>query len=83
MNNDLQNTTQKNKDRETQTPLKTGGELKCSGRVISFCSTCSTQCVTFVTNLVISHEQGKEQIMITTKGHIYSMYFIQHAIFLN
>ena len=27
-NNDLQNTTQKTKDRETQTPIKTGGELE-------------------------------------------------------
>ena len=27
-NNDLQNTTQKTKDRATQTPLQTGGELK-------------------------------------------------------
>ena len=31
--NDLQNTTQKTKDRATQTPLKIGGELRCSGRV--------------------------------------------------
>ena len=29
-NNDLQHTAQKTKDRATQTPLKTGGELKCS-----------------------------------------------------
>ena len=28
MNNDLQNTTQKNKDQATQIPLKTGDELK-------------------------------------------------------
>jgi hypothetical protein len=27
-NNDLQNTTHKIKDRETQTPLQTGGELR-------------------------------------------------------
>ena len=32
-NNNLQNTTQKTKDRVTRTPLKTGGELRCSGRV--------------------------------------------------
>ena len=31
-NNDLQNTTQKTKDRVTLTPLKTGGELRWSGR---------------------------------------------------
>jgi len=31
--NDLQNTTQKTKHWATRTPLKTGGELKCSGGV--------------------------------------------------
>ena len=29
----------KTKDRVTRTPLKTGGELRCSGRVIISCST--------------------------------------------
>jgi len=29
----MQNTTEKTKDRATRTPLKTGGELRCSGRV--------------------------------------------------
>jgi len=38
-NNDLQNITHKTKDRVTRTPLKTGGELMWSGRVISSCST--------------------------------------------
>jgi len=32
-NYDLQNTTQKTKDRATRTPIKTEGEHKCSGRV--------------------------------------------------
>ena len=32
-NNDLQNTTQKTKDRATRTPLKTRGELRCSRMV--------------------------------------------------
>ena len=31
--NDLQNTTHKIKDRVTRTPLKTGSEFRCSGRV--------------------------------------------------
>jgi hypothetical protein len=35
--------TQKTKDRETQTLLKTDG---CSGRIRSFCSTSSTRCTT-------------------------------------
>ena len=32
-NNDLQNTTLKTKDRATLIPIKTDGELRCSGRV--------------------------------------------------
>ena len=35
--------TYKTKDRVTRTPLKTGGELRCSGRVGSFCSTSGTR----------------------------------------
>ena len=31
-NNDLQNTTKKTKDRATPTPLKTEGEVRCSGK---------------------------------------------------
>ena len=38
MSNDLQNTTEKTKDRATRTPLKTGGDLMCSGRVNWFLS---------------------------------------------
>jgi len=38
-NNDLQNIAQKTKDRATRTSLKTGGELRCSGRVSRSCST--------------------------------------------
>ena len=38
-NNDLQNIIHKTKDQVTRTLLKTGVELRCSGRVSSFCST--------------------------------------------
>jgi hypothetical protein len=48
--------TYKTKDRVTRTPLKTGGELSCSGRVGSSCSTSDTRRVNLVTNPVISHE---------------------------
>jgi hypothetical protein len=48
--------TYKTKDRVTRTPLKTGGELRCSVRVSSSCSTSDTRCVNLVTNPVISHE---------------------------
>ena len=48
--------THKTKYRVTRTPLKTGGELRCSGRVSSSCSTNGTRRVYLVTNPVISHE---------------------------
>jgi hypothetical protein len=46
--------TYKTKDRVTRTPLKTGGELRCSGRVGSSCSTNDTRRVNLVTNPVMS-----------------------------
>jgi hypothetical protein len=44
-NKNLQNITQKSKDRATRTPLKTGVNAKCTGRVRSRCSTCGTSVV--------------------------------------
>jgi hypothetical protein len=49
-------------------PLKTGGEPRCSGRVSSSCSTNDTLRVNLVTNLVISHKQGKDREWFTTSG---------------
>ena len=43
--------THQTKDRVTQTPLKTMGELGCSGRVSS-----DTRRVNLATNAVLSHE---------------------------
>ena len=43
-------------DLKTRTSLKNGGELGCSERVISSCSTCGTGRVILVTHPVISHE---------------------------
>jgi hypothetical protein len=54
--------THKTKDRVTRTPLKTRGELECSGRVGSFYSTSGTRRVNLVTNPVISE-------IICIKGH--------------
>jgi len=48
--------TYKTKDRVTRTPLKTGGELRCSERVSSSCSISGTRRVNLVTNPVLSHE---------------------------
>jgi hypothetical protein len=59
-NNNLQNTTQKTKDRARQTSLKTRGEPRGSRRVGSSCSTSGTRCITLVTNLVMSHEWEKD-----------------------
>jgi hypothetical protein len=52
--------THKTKNQETRTSLKTGGDLRCSGRVSSSCSTSGTRRVYLVTNLVISQERGKD-----------------------
>jgi hypothetical protein len=49
----LFNNISKTKDPVTQTPLKTGDELRCSGRVSSSYSTSGTRRVNLVTNLVI------------------------------
>jgi hypothetical protein len=42
-NNDLQDNTQKTIDRETRTPLKPGGELRCFGMVSSSCFNSGTR----------------------------------------
>ena len=55
--------TYKSKDRVTRAPLKTGGELRCSGRVCSSCSTSDIRRVNLATNPVISHERGKDLTM--------------------
>ena len=60
--------THKTKDRVTRTPLKSGGELWCSGMVSSYSSTSGTRHVNLVTNPVISHEWGKDREVFTTSG---------------
>ena len=60
--------TYKTKDRITRTPLKTRGELMCSSRSSSSCSTSDTCRVNLVTNPVISHERGKDREVFTTSG---------------
>ena len=56
------------KDPATSTPLTTGGELRCSCREGSSCSTSDTRRVNLVTNPVISHEWGKDREVFTTSG---------------
>ena len=73
--------TYKSQDRVTRTPLKTGGELRCSGRVSSSSSTSGTRRVNLVTNLVTSHERGKDRKrclrqMEHIRGHLWGRYSI-------
>ena len=60
--------THKTKDRVTRTPLKTGGELRCSGRVSSSCYTSDTRRVALVTNPVISHDKRNITIRASQPG---------------
>jgi hypothetical protein len=60
--------TYKTKDRVTRTPLKTGGELRCYGRVSNSCSTSGTRRVNLVTNPVLNREWGKDREVFTTSG---------------
>jgi hypothetical protein len=48
--------THKTKDRIKGTPLKSGGELRCSEKVGSSCSTSGIRRVNLVTNPVMTHE---------------------------
>jgi hypothetical protein len=59
--------TYKTKDRITRTPLKTGDELRCCGRVSSSCSTSDTRRVNLVIKPVISHERGKDREVFIIK----------------
>ena len=60
--------TYKTKDRVTWTPLKTGGEHRCSGRVSSSYSASGNRRVNLDTNQVISREWGKDWVVLTTSG---------------
>jgi hypothetical protein len=49
--------THKTTDRVLRTPIKTGGVLRCSGRVRSFCTNSDTRRVNLATNPVINEER--------------------------
>jgi hypothetical protein len=66
--------TYKTKDRVTRTSLKTGGELRCSGRVSSSCSTSDTRHVNLVTN---PERTGKCLWQVEhIRGHLWHRYSI-------
>ena len=60
--------THKTKDRVTRTPLKTGGELGCFGRVSNSCSTNGNRRVNLVTNPAIICEWGKDRGVLAVSG---------------
>ena len=62
--------THKTKDRVTRTSLKIRGELRCSGRVSSSCSTIGTCPVNLVTNPVIKSWMRKGQRSVYNKWNI-------------
>jgi hypothetical protein len=56
----------KSTDRVTQTSIKTGGVLRCSGSVRSSCSNSGTRRVNLATIPVINEEEDRK--VITTSG---------------
>jgi hypothetical protein len=62
--------------RPTRTPPKNGGERRCSGRISSSWFTGDTRRVTIVTNTVMRNEWGKDEIAITTNGHLWHRYSV-------
>ena len=72
--------THETKDRVTRTPLKIGGELRCSGSVRSSCSTSGTRRVNLVKYLVISHVMKCVQLpkaYITFRNlNVFILYYI-------
>jgi hypothetical protein len=75
--------THKTKDRVIRTPLKIGGELRCSGRVNSSCSTSDTRRVNLFTNPVIMAKFLREEchhLLVRVKCYLLNMCFYQWLI---
>ena len=64
----------KTKERVTRTPLKTGDELRCSGRVSSSCSTSGTHRINLVTNPVISHVYTENMVELFRQCWIFIVF---------
>ena len=73
---------QKAKDYSINTypTTKNRGWTRCIGRVCSPCSICGTHPVTLVTCPVISHDWGKDRMIITTNG-TYPWSFVTYTFF--
>jgi hypothetical protein len=74
--------THKTKDRVTRTSPKTGGELMCSRRVSSSCSTSDTRRVNLVTKRVIRHEWRTGKCLPQVE-HIHSHLWHRYSITVN
>ena len=70
----------KTKDRVTRTPLKIGGELRCSGRENSSCSTSGIHRVNQVTNPMISNEWERTGKCLWKVEHIRGHLWHRHSI---
>jgi len=69
--NDLQNTTHKTKDRATRTSLKTGGELRCSGRVSRSCSTSTSLYVHQILLLSVYNISITSKLMVSSQENTF------------
>ena len=75
--------TYKTKERVTWSSLKTGGELNCSGRLSSSCSTSDTRHVNLVTNPVISHDGERTGKCLRQVEHIHGHMWHRYSIMVN
>jgi len=73
-NNEIQTLHKKQKIERHKHTLKTGGVLRCSGRVISSCSNSSTQRVTLATNRVLSQDRIVVMTTESIRGHLWHRY---------
>jgi hypothetical protein len=76
--------THKTKDRVTRTPLKIGGELRCSGRVINSCSTSSSHANRARSMSVVANENNDLFFLSIDihEGTLHSKLFIISFLFL-
>ena len=73
MDNDLQNITQKHEDLATRTPLKTGCELRSSGRVSNSRSTCGNYRITYCCQSGdVMNVKNSSSVIKTTLQHSHS-----------
>jgi hypothetical protein len=80
-NIDQQNITQKTTDRVMQTPLNTGGEHRCSGRVSSSCSICGTRYGTLATRTCYCFLNLLNLIIHVFNLHVFNLHVFNLHVF--